>query len=126
MSKKTVESIAPSPVSIILDKERKLFYNLSAIAKLTEQYGTLEKLYDALATAQAGATALTTEHIYIYADLVAAGLMHEDPEMDRAKVLAIFPISQVQQVSTAIQFAFTNQLPPPRAPRQGGGSGNPL
>lgn len=80
-------------VTINLDKERTLFYNLNALVLLEEQGVDIQKLNEGVSMSAVRG-------------IVWAGLRHEDKEITIEEVGDLITMENFQEISTAIGEAF--------------------
>lgn len=92
----TKANVKRGQVTINLDRERVLFYNLNALCALEEQGINVANLGEAVKMTQVRA-------------ILWAGLTHEDAALTLEEVGELITMENIQEVSEAITLAFSSK-----------------
>jgi hypothetical protein len=96
-----LSDIRVKPVSINLDKERNLVFDLNAFAELEDVYGEID---DALSAIGRGSIKAVRAVLY-------AGLVHEDESLTVKSVGKLVTLKNLQEVSIALTDAIKQAMP---------------
>lgn len=117
--------IKPKPVTIQLDKERSLLFDLNSFAEIEEIYGSVE---EAMAALEKGSLKAVRAILW-------AGLIHEDVSLTLQRVGAMITLPELPLISESIKQAFEESMPAEmleevgspnvQAPRKKRGTGAP-
>ena len=95
--------IKVSEVPIVLDKPRKLKFDLNAFIELEDLYGSIE---DALKEMQEGKNKIKAIRAVLW-----AGLIHEDENLTPKQVGAMIDLSKLEEVTNALMEAIEGAMP---------------
>lgn len=90
-------------VTVNLDKERRLVFDLNALCELEEKYGSIDKGMKEL---QKGSLKAIRYMLYL-------GLLNEDESMTEKKVGKLITMQNIKEVMQAITTSVTNSTPKP-------------
>ena len=96
-----LHDVKPVTVSLTLDIERTLKYDLNAFAEIEEVYGSMQQAFAAM---QAGSMKAART-------LLWAGLLHEDEKLTPRKVGALVTLDNMNPVMDAISEALLEAMP---------------
>lgn len=96
-----VTSIKNKSISVMLDTERHLKFDLNAFACLEELYGSIPEALQALEKGSIKAVRA----------LLWAGLLHEDENLTERQVGSFVGMENLQSISESINAALMNSLP---------------
>jgi len=97
----SLKDVKPVTVSLVLDKERTIKYDLNAFAELEDTYGSMEQAFAAM---QSGSMKAART-------LLWAGLLHEDESLTPRKVGALVTLDKLEPVMDAISEALLEAMP---------------
>ncbi|MFZ3172077.1 MAG: hypothetical protein WA118_08865 [Carboxydocellales bacterium] len=97
----SVDDVKIKPITVVLDKERSLVFDLNAICELEEKYGSMQGAMDAMS--KGSMKAVRT--------LLYAGLKHEDDSLTEEIVGKLIDISNMAFVGDALNSAVSLSLP---------------
>jgi hypothetical protein len=97
----SVDDVKIKPITIVLDKERSLIFDLNAICELEEKHGSMQGAMDAMSKGSMKAVR----------SLLYAGLKHEDDSLTEEKVGKLIDISKLVLIGTTINNALSTNLP---------------
>lgn len=101
MAKSNVSEVKPLKVSIVLDKERHLLYDLNAFSEMDEKFGSVG---EALKSLEAG-------KISTLRAILWCGLLHEDENLTEKQVGAMIGLNDLERVTQALGLAITGAMP---------------
>ena len=96
-----LHDVKPVTVSLTLDKERALKYDLNAFAEIEEVYGSMQQAFAAM---QSGSMKAART-------LLWAGLLHEDEKLTPRNVGALVTLDNMNSVMDAISEALLEAMP---------------
>lgn len=111
MSQPELDNISPEDTTITLDKPRELRYNLKALRDLLRKHGTLGNIFESLGRAGESGMGISDKDLDTLADLLAAGLKHEDESITGEFVLEYMTIASLGAVVNSVVNAITKGLP---------------
>lgn len=111
MDQLELDNIAPEETIINLDKPRRLSYPLKSLRDLLRKHGTLGKVFEALGRAGESGMEITDQDLDMLADLIAAGIKHEDKDITGDIVLEHLTIASMPSVVNKVVEAITKGLP---------------
>jgi len=103
---KYLEDIRNKAVTVLLDKERHIVYDLNALADLEEEYGDLTKAFEKL---QSGKINAIKKFLYI-------GFKHEDEELTEKEAGKMVTLGNIGSIAAAINDAMGKDLPNEESP----------
>lgn len=95
--------IRPKFVDVVLDKERRLLFDLNAFASLEEEYGSLDTVFDALGKGKVKALR----------DVIWAGLLHDDENLTPKDVGKLLGLANLEGMVELVNKALTQSMPSP-------------
>ena len=98
---KYLEDIREKAVTVILDKERHIIFDLNALADLEEEYGDITEAFKKL---QSGSIKAIKKFIFI-------GLKHEDEELTEKEVGKMVTLENMGILGNAVNEAMEVGLP---------------
>lgn len=82
-------------------KERKLKFDLNALAELEDMYGTVDDAFKALDSGSVKAVRA----------VLWAGMLHDEPELTEREVGSLMDIQCLTEMTDALSQAFDNDMP---------------
>jgi len=103
---KYLEDIREKAVTVILDKERHIIFDLNALADLEEEYGDITEAFKKL---QSGSIKAIKKFIFI-------GFKHEDEELTEREAGKMVTLENMGSLGTAVNEAMGRGFPNEEGP----------
>ena len=98
-----LQDLSPKPTQIKLDKVRTIVFDMFALSKLEEIYGSQEEAFKAFGLGK----------VKDICNFLLAGLLHEDSELTIDKTMQMIGMGKLQILSDIIMTALNLDLPDP-------------
>jgi len=97
-------------VKITLDKPRTIRYTMRSLAWLADKYGSVVDAVSVFERLE-GTGTFDYKALMAIADIVAAGLMHDDPDITPEFVCDNFDLDEIIKIIPALTKAFVDSMP---------------